>query len=493
MAVFEHVAVYPHPRAEVFAWHTRPGGFVRLTSPGMAEVVSGPTDGIQVGSELRLRISSPVVAGLLPDVGLPGRPSGPVVVPWVVRHVELVDGERFVDEQVSGPLRLWRHEHLFSDAPGGGTTLVDRVTWEPPIGLAHGLIERRLERLFDFRERQLRADLALHARLAAAPAHVVVTGASGLIGRQLCALLTTGGHAVTRLVRSEKVGPGEASWDPAHGRVDAAALRRADAVVHLAGASIGGRFTRHHKDAVLSSRVDGTRTLAGALAATDMPRTLVQASAIGIYGPRRPGELLTEDSAPGPDATSWRRDADFGASEAVWGDQPPESYSAGFLAHVVRTWEATAVPALEAGVRTVFLRTGIVLSAGGGALLPQLPLFYLGAGGRLTAPDAWTSWITLDDMARAYVHALFTPALEGPVNAVAPHPVTAEVFARTLGRTLRRPAALPTPGFGPALVLGREGKSELIDTDQRVSSERLAASGFVWAQPTIKDAFAHIL
>ena len=151
------------------------------------------------------------------------------------------------------------------------------------------------------------------------------------------------------------------------------------------------------------------------------------------------------------------------------------------------------MPALEAGVRTVFLRTGIVLSAGGGALLPQLPLFYLGAGGRLTAPDAWTSWITLDDMARAYVHALFTPALEGPVNAVAPHPVTAEVFARTLGRTLRRPAALPTPGFGPALVLGREGKSELIDTDQRVSSAKLIGSEFRFGQTTLTDGLRHVL
>ena len=279
MPVFEHVSHYPHPREEVFAWHTRPGGFVRLTPPGMAEVVAGPTDGIRVGSELRLRISSPLVAGLLPEVGWPGGARGPIGLPWTVRHVEFVDGERFVDEQVSGPLRAWRHEHLFSDALGGGTTITDRVTWEPPLGIAGpvaALIDGRLERLFAFRERQLRDDLALGARLAAPPAHVVVTGASGLIGRQLCALLTTGGHTVTRLVRAGKVGPGEASWDPVHGRVDAAALRRADAVVHLAGASIGGRFTRRHKDAVLSSRVDGTRTLAGALAAEGMPRTLVE-------------------------------------------------------------------------------------------------------------------------------------------------------------------------------------------------------------------------
>lgn len=457
MPVFEHVSHYPHPREEVFAWHTHPGGFVRLTPPGMATLLAGPTDGIEVGSELRLKISDPVLNGLL-GVGLP----------WLVRHVELVPGERFVDEQVRGPLKSWRHEHLFSDAPGGGTTITDRVTWEPPIplpGFAIDIITGRLAGMFTFREAQLRDDLALHSRLGAAPAHVVVTGASGLIGTQVCALLTTGGHRVTRLVRSKKPGPGEAPWDPASGHIDRAALEGADAVVHLAGASIAGRFTPAHKEAILRSRVDGTTTLVRALASGGMPRTLVQASGIGVYGARRPGDLLTEASAPGT----------------------------GFLAEVVEAWETSARPAVDAGVRAAFLRTGIVLSGGGGALLPQLPLFLIGAGGRLTAADAWLSWIGLDDMARAYAHALFTPGLDGPVNAVAPQPVTAGDFARELGRTLRRPALLPTPDFGPKLVLGSEGADQLIDTDQRVSSAKLEASGFVFGQPTLTAALRHAL
>lgn len=469
MPVFEHVSTYPQPRTEVFAWHARGGGFVRLTPPGAATIVAGPTRGIAVGSELSLRVSTPMVAGLLPDVPLPGAGTGPVGLPWRVRHVELVDGERFVDEQISGPFRAWRHEHEFADAPGGGTVLVDRVTWELPVrlpgGLAEKLVERQLRALFGFRERQLRADLALHARLAAPPSHVVVTGASGLIGPQVCALLTTGGHTVTRLTRSSRPGRGEASWDPAAGRIDTDALRAADAVIHLAGAPIGGRFTPRHKEAVLRSRVDGTRTLAGALASEGMPRTLVQASGIGVYGPRRPGELLTEESAPGD----------------------------GFLAEVVQAWEGAAGAAVDAGVRAAYLRTGIVLSTGGGALLPQLPLFTLGVGGRLTDARAWLSWIGLDDMARAYVHALFTPGLTGPVNAVAPNPVTSRTFARELGRTLRRPAIVPTPSFGPALILGREGAGELIDTDQRVSAERLLASGFEFAEPRLPDALRHLL
>jgi uncharacterized protein (TIGR01777 family) len=468
MPIFEHVSTYPHPRAEVFAWHRRGGGFTRLTPPGSATIVEGPTDGIEVGSELTLRVSTPLVSGLLPDVPLPGAGVGPVGAPWHVRHVELVAGERFVDEQVSGPFRAWRHEHVFTDAPGGGTTITDRVTWELPVRLParldEALVERRLRALFDFRERQLRDDLALHARLDAPHVHVAVTGASGLIGRQVCALLTTGGHTVTRLTRG-RPGPGEASWDPAAGRIDTDALRRAAAVVHLAGEPIGGRFTPRHKDAVLRSRVDGTNTLARALASAGMPRTLVQASAIGVYGPRRPGELLTEESASG----------------------------SGFLAEVVRAWEAAAEPAVAAGVRTVFLRTGIVLTAGGGALLQQLPLFAVGLGGRLTDAQAWTSWITLDDMARAYVHALFTPTLSGAVNAVAPNPVTSGEFARRLGRAMRRPALLPTPSFGPALLLGREGAKEMVETDQRVSAARLRDSGFRFAQPDLPDALAHVL
>lgn len=467
MPVFEHVSTYPHPRAAVFAWHERPGGFVRLTPPGSARIVSGPTDGIRVGSELVLRISSPVIAGLLPDVPLPGWGTGPVGLGWRVRHVEYVAGERFVDEQVSGPLKRWRHEHLFTDAPGGGTTITDRVHYELPAdlaGFAAGALQRHLARLFRFREAQLRDDLALHARLGAPASHIAVTGASGLVGTQLCALLSTGGHRVTRFVRGS-AGPGEAAWNPARGTIDAEALRGVDAVVHLAGASIGGRFTQAHKDAVLGSRLDGSGLLARALAADGMPRTLVQASAIGIYGARRPGELLTEDSAPGT----------------------------GFLADVVRAWEAAAAPASDAGVRATFLRTGIVLSTGGGALLPQLPLYLLGAGGRLTAADAWSSWITLDDLARAYVHAVFTEALVGPVNAVAPAPVTNATFARELGRALRRPALLPTPGFGPALILGKEGRDQLIDTDQRVSAARLQGSGFSFGQPTLPGALAHVL
>ncbi len=471
MPVFEQVSRYPYPREQVFAWHERPGAVVRLMPPGMATVLTRPTDGINTGSQVTLRITHPLLAG----IRLPGNKR--VGVKWLVEHTELVPGERFVDEQVVGPFRTWKHEHEFADGPDGSTVLTDRITWELPVRLPAGfdqaLLEMQLDGLLRFRERQLRDDLALLARLPMTPSHVVVTGSSGLIGRQLCAALATAGHRVTRLLRasSRRAAPANdtAAWDPDRGVLDPAVLADADAVVHLAGEPISGRFTAKHRARVLDSRVRSTTLLVDAIraarAAGGGPTTLVQASAIGIYGARRPDEVLTEESAPGE----------------------------GFLAEVVQAWEAAARPAADAGVRVAFLRTGIVLSEGGGALQPMVPLFSMGLGGRLTAPDAYMSWIGLDDMARAYLHVLFTPSLAGPVNAVAPRPVTSQEFADTLGQVLHRPAAIPTPGFAPAVLLGREGASELVATDQRVLPTRLLDTGFQFAQGHLIAALRHAL
>lgn len=459
MPVLEHTTTLAAPRTEVFAWHTRPGAFVRLTPPGLATQLEGPRGGIEAGSDQTLRVSSPILAGLLPRVA-----GGPVGVPWRLRITHFDPGTGFIDVQLSGPFSRWHHEHRFSDGPDGSTVITDHVEWDlPGSALARGAVERELRRLFEFRERQLHADFALHRRLGAAPRTFLISGASGLVGTQLSAVLSTGGHRVVRLVRSPSDAPGKVVWAPAEHRLPDGALDGVDVVVNLSGHSIGGRFTHSNKREILTSRLDSTGTLARALAADPGDRSLIQASAIGIYGARRPGELLIEGSARGD----------------------------GFLADVVDAWERTASPAADAGVRTAFLRTGIALTSGGGALLPQLPLFLVGAGGRLTAKDAWLSWISLDDLARAYAFTALTPTLHGPVNAVAPNPVTQQDFAQTVGRVLHRPAWLPTPALGPKLVLGREGYDQLIDTDQRVLPGALA--DFDFAQPTVESALRHVL
>lgn len=460
MPQFTHISTYPAPRERVFEWHTRPGAFVRLTPPGMATVIAGPTDGLNPGSEVRLRISSPLVAGFLPQVA-----GGPPGVPWVVRHVELDAGRRFVDEQVRGPLYTWRHEHDFTDAPGGGTTVTDTITWNAAKAVPTSWVESHLRALFAFREQQLLADLALLERLDVPPTTVVMSGSSGMVGSQLRALLTTAGHRVVRLVRRDPHGPDEVRWEPGRLWLPSDALDGASVVINLAGETIGGRFTPERKAAILSSRVDATMTLAEAMATHAPQASLVQASAIGYYGARRPGELLDEASVRGN----------------------------GFLATVVDAWERAAAPATRAGVRTVFMRTGIALSGVGGALAPQVPLFLLGVGGRLAGAGQYLSWISLDDLVRAYVHAAFTSTLEGPVDAVGPNPSTQQEFASALGSVLHRPSLVPTPAFGPKLVLGAEGYDQLIDTDQKVSAALLIGSGFQFGQVRIGDALRHAL
>ncbi|WP_068398059.1 TIGR01777 family oxidoreductase [Kribbia dieselivorans] len=468
MPVVEHRTTLPLPRSEVFAWHERPGAFTRLTPPGSATPISGPSDGIRDGSRMTVRISAPTLEALWPAalarvVSRPG-------LTWEVVHRDFEPGARFVDEQVRGPMASWRHEHEFIDAEGGGTTVIDRVKWRLPAGLgavADRAVRRYLAGLFRFREEQLRADLALHARWSGTPRVVVVSGASGMIGTQLCALLTSGGHEVRRLVRRPTRTPDEFSWNPATGEVDPAALPGADAVVNLSGRSIAGRLTTRARTEIRESRLDATTTLVRAIAAAgdEGPGVLVNASAIGFYGPQRPGEVLDEASAQGP----------------------------GFLADVVAQWESAAQPVTEHGVRLVLLRTGIVLGAAAGALALQVPLFWVGAGGRLTRADASLSWIGLDDMARVYATAVLDPTWSGLVNAVAPEPATAAEFAHGVGRVMHRPSLVPTPAFGPRLLLGADGAAELVETDQFVSADRLASLGYTFAQPGLDTALRHAL
>ena len=298
---------------------------------------------------------------------------------------------------------------------------------------------------------------------------VVVTGATGLIGRALVTSLRAAGHPVTRLVRAaDATRPGgvtDSRWDPAARTIDAAALDGAWAVVHLAGAGIAGKWTEEHKRAVTDSRVKGTTLLATTLAKLDRkPTVFASGSAIGFYGDRG-DETLDESSKAG----------------------------AGFLADVVTRWEAATAPAEAAGIRTAHLRTGIVLSTKGGALKQQLLPFKLGLGGRLGSGAQYLPWITLDDEVAAIQFVLDTPSLHGPVNLTAPNPVTNASFTKALGGALHRPTLIPIPLVALRALYGSEMVQEMLLSSARVLPKALLAEGFTFGKTDVASALGYLL
>lgn len=293
---------------------------------------------------------------------------------------------------------------------------------------------------------------------------IAISGSTGLIGTALVGSLRADGHDVLRLVRREPGGPDEARWDP-YGEVDTEALEGLDAVVHLAGAGIGDRrWTESYKKRVRDSRVVGTRTLAEALAGLRRPpRVLVSGSGMGYYG-------RTDD-----------RDAD--ESSAM---------GSGFLAELVRDWEAAAEPAATAGIRVVHPRTGLVLAREGGLLGRTLPLFRLGLGGRLGSGRQWMSWISLPDHIAALRLLIDRADATGPVNLTAPLPVTNAEFTKALGRALHRPAPFAVPVFALRAALGGfADEGPLIS--QRVLPRRLTELGFHFAHADLGTALTAVL
>jgi uncharacterized protein (TIGR01777 family) len=295
---------------------------------------------------------------------------------------------------------------------------------------------------------------------------VAITGASGLIGSALSSSLRAEGHRVLRFQRGGVTTKDAIGWDPDAGRIDAPALEGIDAVVHLAGEGIAEhKWTDEQKRRILDSRVRGTAVLAAAVATRERkPRVLVSGSAVGYYGDRG-SEVLTEQSAPGDD----------------------------FLARVCVAWEAETTPAAEAGVRTVITRTGIVLDARGGALKQMLLPFKLGVGGRQGSGQQWMSWIALADEVAAIRYAIENEPVRGPVNLVAPTPVTNAEFAATLGRVLHRPAFLPTPMLPLKLRFGAELVEALLLASQRVAPAQLQAAGYEFTFSALEAALRAVV
>ena len=450
--------------SDVFAWHGRPGAIARLTPPWL------PVRVLQEASSLR------------DGRAVLGWPGG---LRWVAVHqpASYDPPNMFADELESCPLAAvlsWGHRHQFAPAGQAGQAgqageageATERATLVTDV-VNTTLPDRMLRPMFAYRHRQLADDLAAQARARALcpdSLTVAITGSGGLIGTALTALLTTGGHRVIRLVRRPPRNSGERQWRPEEPAPTL--LNGVDALIHLAGASIGGRFTPDRKREIRDSRIIPTRRLAELAASTaaaadpDSPglRAFVTASAVGFYGPDRGEEILTETSPRGE----------------------------GFLADVVADWEDATASAAAAGIRTVQVRTGIVQTPRGGMLRLLTPLFEAGLGGRLGSGTQWLAWIGLDDLLDIYLRAVTDPHLSGPVNAVAPDPVRNIDYTRTLARVLHRPALLPVPAFGPRLLLGAEGAAELAQASQYVRPEALIGAGHHFRQPHLEQALRHL-
>jgi uncharacterized protein (TIGR01777 family) len=291
------------------------------------------------------------------------------------------------------------------------------------------------------------------------PQRIAITGSSGLIGAALVGFLKSEGHTVQRLVRRAPIAPDEVQWDPKTGFVDLEPLRGVDAVIHLAGAGVGDkRWSKKYKAEILNSRLLGTTAIANAVNELK-PQVFISSSAIGWYG-ESGNRAVVESDRVGDD----------------------------FLAAVCREWEGAAD--IATGVRTVKLRTGLVLDPTGGALGKMLPLFRFGLGGKMGSGKQWWSWITLHDLIRALRFLLENP-VSGPVNLTSPNPVTNQEFTSALARAMHRPALFPAPAFALKIAMG--GFSSEILGSKKVLPNVLSEAGFTWDYPHISDALSALI
>lgn len=441
------------PAAEVFAWHERPGALQRLCPPWeQIEIVShgGIRDGAQ--AVVRTRV------GLLWST-------------WRLEHGDYVAEKQFRDVMRSGPFAKWEHLHAITPFGPEACVLTDTITYRLPLGavgraVAGAFTRHKLARLFAWRHAVTRADLESVTRYGdVRPQRIVIAGGSGLIGGALTPFLQTQGHEVIRLVRGRVAGAGELRWDPSRGEIDAGKLEGVDAIINLAGENVGGgRWTVARRERILRSRVDATRTLVNTIGQLERkPSVFINAAAVGFYGDR--GEaLLTEDSGIGQ----------------------------GFLAGVCLAWETHAAAAARLGVRSAWLRFGVVLSPAGGALAKMLPAFRAGVGGRFGSGRQWMSWISIDDAVGAIYHALRDARCVGPLNTVAPEPVRNAEFVAELARVLRRPAAIPIPRAVLRLAFGEMAEETLL-ASTRAGPGKLQATGYRFRHPDLETALRHVL
>ena len=450
---FSASATFPCSVEELYRWHSRPGALERLIPPWENTKVLCRSGGIEPGGQVRMRMHF-----------------GPFPYTWQARHIENDANVFFRDIQERGPFQTWIHMHIFKhDAEGA--TLTDDIAYRLPGQAVFPwagkvLVEPVLRKTFRYRHATLREDLKLHVVASKRPLRLLISGASGILGSALLPLLTTGGHEVWRLVRRQpNRSQKEIFWDPAKGQLNLAGLPAFDGVIHLAAENVGQRrWTSKKKEQVLNSRILGTQLLAKELAKTHhKPGVFLSASAVGFYGNCQ-ACCIGEETEPG----------------------------LAFISDVCSQWERAGQVAQDAGIRTVFLRIGVVLTPKGGALSGLLKTAPFGFSRRFGSGKQFVSWISIDDAISSILHALTSESLRGPVNLVAPNPVTNKELLTTLARVTGRPLLAPVPAAIVRFFFGQMGAEVLLE-GCHASSAKLAASGYVFRQPTLEGALRRLL
>ncbi len=443
------------PVEEVFQWHSRPGALERLSPPWDPVKVIQRSGGINPGASVKLKMK----AGIIPYT-------------WTAKHTAYEENQLFQDEQIKGPFSKWIHTHRFKADGPDNSILEDRIEYALPLNplsniLMGSFIHKELQRIFHYRHNTLIEDLKAHlARNTRKPLNILISGASGVIGSALIPFLTTGGHRVFRLVRKKpNLQNDEIFWDPNSEQLNLDHVPKIDAVIHLAGEHIGkGKWTEEKKNKIIHSRNKGTTLIAKAVSQLKSPpAVLLCASAIGFYGDRH-DHILTEQSNVGDD----------------------------FISKVCSEWEKATFAAQEKGIRTAYLRIGIGLSPLGGALSRLLTPFKMGFGGKIGSGKQYLSWIGIDDIIGSIYHVLLTKSLAGPVNIVAPNPVSNFEFTKILGKILNRPTICSIPEHIIKLAFGEMGR-EILLASCRVIPEKLQKSGYQFRHSNLEKVLCHLL
>ncbi|MCP4673903.1 MAG: TIGR01777 family protein [Desulfobacula sp.] len=441
------------PVETLFAWHGKKGAIERLTPPwAPLKMISRNMEGIKKGVKVTFRLK-------LFNI--------PMI--WKSEHIEYKEDKIFKDRQTKGPFAKWEHTHRFIPEGAASSTMEDKVEFKLPFGVLsrpfYGFAKKKFETMFSYRHRVLKYDLENHAEKTR-KLKVLISGASGTIGKALIPLLQTCGHEVVVLVRRKKdLSDHELFWDPYKGILDIERAGHIDAVINLNGVDISkGKWTAKLKKLIIDSRVIPTSLLARKIAnMAQKPEVFISASAIGYYGNNTAGKV-TEDDEKG-------------------------SF---FISRVCQEWEDAGLDAQKAGIRTIMLRTGVVLTPVGGALAKMILPFKLGMGVILSHGRQFMSWISIDDEISAILFILENNSIQGAVNLTAPKPVTNYEFSKTLAKVFSRKVYFTMPKFIIGLIWGQMGR-ETILASYRVKPEKLLNNGFKFQHKTLFYALKDML